>query len=68
MVTSLTARAITLMKSNPVHQPPQMHDLEDIPAFYTSQMLQRAQYNFNNYSASNFRPPAWAPDGKHVRG
>jgi len=68
MVTFLTKRTVVLVKVSPAHQSPQMHSLEEVPAFYTSQILQRARYNYNNYSASNFRLPAQAPDGKHVSG
>lgn len=68
MVTSLTNRTVVLVKVNRAHQSPQTRNLEEVPAFYTSQILQRARYNYNNYSALNFRPPAWAPDGKHVSG
>lgn len=67
MVTSLTNRAVVLVKVNPAHWHPQMQNLEEAPAFCISQILHRAQYHYHKYSASNFRPPAWAPDGKHIK-
>lgn len=44
-------RADALVKVNPAHQPPEMHALEEISAFYTSQVFKRARYNYGNFSS-----------------
>lgn len=67
-VTSLTNRAVTPVRVNPAHRPSKMCNLEEAPTFYTSQILQRARYHYNNYCASNFRCPAWTPHGKSASG